>query len=497
MDVIQINERDLVAVAPTGLRKGQSVKAAGREILVLDDIPACHKIAVKEIAAGTGVVKYGCRFGVATEDIRQGQWVHTHNVRSELGGTASYRYEPELEGARTGEKEEAYFRGYWRQDGQAGIRNSVFVIPTVQCANASAQKLAARANALFPASEDFDGFVVLPHAYGCCQAGDDLSNLQKILAGLAHNPNAAGTLFVSLGCEVNAPSVFEPILGNVDPERVKILIMQEVGDEIEEGIRRCGQIHQTVSGFRRTPVPFSKLVVGVNCGGSDGLSGITANPLVGELSGMIIRRGGSVIMTEVPEMFGAEQFLMNRARDEKVYSAIVRMIDDYKAYFESHGESAAGNLTQGNQAGGLTTLEEKSLGCIQKGGTAVVTDVLSSGERFRKPGLVLLSSAGNDFIGVTSQIVAGCNLIVFTTGRGTPGGFAAPTFRISSNTAIHEHKPHWIDFNAGVLLEGRGLRETAAGLYDKVMETVNGQYRARNEVNGYFEIGIFKQGITI
>ncbi|MCE5264996.1 MAG: altronate dehydratase family protein [Deltaproteobacteria bacterium] len=497
MDVIRINDRDLVAVAPTGLRKGQSVKVGGREILVLADIPACHKMAVEEIVAGTGVVKYGCRFGVATEDIRQGQWVHTHNVRSELGGMASYRYEPKLEGAGTGQEEEAHFQGYLRRDGQAGIRNYVFVIPTVQCANASAQKIAARANVLFPASENFDGFVVLPHAYGCCQAGDDLVNMQKILAGLAHNPNAAGTLFVSLGCEVNAPSVFEPILGEVDPDTVKTLIMQEVGDEIEEGIRRCGQLHETVSAFRRTPVPFSKLVIGVNCGGSDGLSGITANPLVGEMSEMIIRRGGSVIMTEVPEMFGAEQFLMNRARDQEVYGAIVRMIDDYKAYFESHGESAAGNLTQGNQAGGLTTLEEKSLGCIQKGGTAVVTDVLSSGERFRKPGLVLLSSAGNDFIGVTSQIVAGCNLIVFTTGRGTPGGFAAPTFRISSNTAIYEHKPHWIDFNAGVLLEGRGLQETAAGLYDRVMETVNGQYRTRNEMNGYFEIGIFKQGITI
>ena len=497
MDVIQINGKDRVAVAPTGLSEGQSVRVAGREILVLEDIPACHKIAVEEIAAGTGLVKYGCRFGVATEDIRQGQWVHTHNVRSELGGMASYRYEPKLEGARTGQEEEAHFQGYLRKDGQAGIRNYVFVIPTVQCANASAQKIAARANALFPASENFDGFVVLPHAYGCCQAGDDLLNMQKILAGLAHNPNAAGTLFVSLGCEVNAPSVFEPILGDVDPDTVKILIMQEVGDEIEEGLKRCREIHEYASAFRRTSVPFSKLVVGVNCGGSDGLSGITANPLVGEMSEMIIRRGGSVIMTEVPEMFGAEQFLMNRARDQEIYGAIVGMINDYKAYFESHGESAAGNLTQGNQAGGLTTLEEKSLGCIQKGGTAVVTDVLSSGERFRKPGLVLLSSAGNDFIGVTSQIVAGCNLIVFTTGRGTPGGFAAPTFRISSNTAIHEHKPHWIDFNAGVLLEGRGIQETAACLYDRIAQTVNGEYRTRNEVNGYFEIGIFKQGITI
>jgi altronate hydrolase len=278
---------------------------------------------------------------------------------------------------------------------------------------------------------------------------------------------------------------------------VKILIMQEVGDEIEEGLKRCREIYEYVNPFRRTSVPFSKLVVGVNCGGSDGLSGITANPLVGEMSSMIIRRGGSVIMTEVPEMFGAAQFLMNRARDELVYNAIVGMIHDYKAYFESHGEPATGSLTQGNQAGGLTTLEEESLGCIQKGGTAVVTDVLLSGEQCRKPGLVLLSSTGYDFIGVTSQIAAGCNLIVFTTGRGTPGGFAAPTFRISSNTELYERKKHWIDFNAGVLLDGSGIGETAVALYEKIMQTVNGEYHARNEANKYFEIGIFKQGITI
>ncbi|HMK64292.1 MAG TPA: altronate dehydratase family protein [Thermodesulfobacteriota bacterium] len=497
MDVIRINEEDQVVVAPLGLHQGQSVWVGGREILVLDDIPPCHKMAVEKIPAGKRLLKYGCPFGVATQDIRQGQWVHTHNVRTELEGILSYRYEPGLEGAKTGEEQEGSFQGYVRKDGQAGIRNTIFVIPTVQCANASARKVADQANALFPVSECFDGFIALPHPYGCCQTGDDLLNTQKILAGLARNPNAGGTLFMSLGCEVNAPSVFVPILGEVDPEAVKILIMQEVGDEIEEGLDRCREIYDYVTSFRRTPVPFSKLVVGVNCGGSDGLSGITANPLIGEVSNRIIRRGGSVVMTEVPEMFGAEQFLMNRARDEAIFQSIVGMINDYKAYFESHHESAIGNLTQGNQAGGLTTLEEKSLGCIQKGGTAVVTDVLRSGERFRKPGLVLLSSAGNDFIGVTSQIAAGCNLILFTTGRGTPGGFAAPTFRVSSNTSLYERKKHWIDFNAGVLLEGRDLHETALLLYDRIVETINGAYHTRNEVNQYFEIGIFKQGITI
>ena len=497
MDVIRINERDPVAVAPVGLHKGQEVTVNGTKLLVLDDIPPCHKLAVQPIAKGSQVFKYGCPFGVATQDIQAGQWVHTHNVRTELEGVLTYHYEPQLAGAKAGEEKQATFQGYLRKDGQAGIRNYIFIIPTVQCANTSAQKIAAEANALYPVSANFDGFVVLPHAYGCCQTGDDLLNLQKTLAGLAHNPNAAGTLFLSLGCEVNAPSVFRPVLGEVDEAAVKIMIMQEVGDEIAAGLALCGQIHEYVRGFQRTELPFSKLVIGVNCGGSDGLSGITANPLVGELSSRVIRQGGSVIMTEVPEMFGAEQFLMNRAKDETVFNAVVGMINDYKAYFESFGESALGNLTQGNQAGGLTTLEEKSLGCIQKGGTAVVTDVLRAGERFREPGLVLLSSAGNDFIGITSQIAAGCNLIVFTTGRGTPGGFAAPTFRISSNSALYAQKKHWIDFNAGVLLEGEPLQKTADALYEKIMQTVNGEVQTRNEINKYFEIGIFKQGVTI
>jgi altronate hydrolase len=497
MDVIRINELDHVVVAPNGLRKGQTVVVNGREIVVRVDIPPCHKMAIDNIPAGTRVVKYGCPFGVAKEEIKQGQWVHTHNVRTELEGILSYQYEPNLDSSGVSQTEQQFFQGYSRKDGQAGTRNYIFIIPTVQCANTSAQKIASLANEMFPVSDNFDGFIVLPHAYGCCQTGDDLLNLQKILAGLAHNPNAAGTLFLSLGCEVNAPSVFKPVLGEVDNNTVKIMSMQEVGDEITEGLQRCKELYEYVKLSHRIPIPFSKLVVGVNCGGSDGLSGITANPLVGQMSGMIIERGGSVIMTEVPEMFGAEQFLMNRAENKDVYTAIVEMINNYKAYFESHGESAIGNLTQGNQAGGLTTLEEKSLGCIQKGGTAIVTDVLSSGERFRKPGLVLLSSAGNDFIGITSQIAAGCNLIVFTTGRGTPGGFAAPTFRISSNTALYEQKKHWIDFNAGVLLEGSDKQETAVALYEKVMKTVNGEYRTCNEVNKYFEIGIFKQGITI
>jgi altronate hydrolase len=497
MNVIQINELDQVAVAPIGLHKGEMVTVNGMQIEVLEDIPPCHKLAIQDIEKDARVLKYGCPFGVALQNIQKGQWVHTHNVRTELEGILSYQYEPKLDGAKVGMEDQRFFQGYLRKDGQAGIRNYIFIIPTVQCANASAQKIAAQANAMFPASENFDGFIVLPHAYGCCQTGEDLLNLQRTLAGLAHNPNAAGTLFLSLGCEVNAPSVFRPVLGEVDEAAVKIMIMQEVGDEIEAGLALCGQIHEYVRGFQRTELPFSKLVIGVNCGGSDGLSGITANPLVGELSSRVIRQGGSVIMTEVPEMFGAEQFLMNRAKDETVFNAVVGMINDYKAYFESFGESALGNLTQGNQAGGLTTLEEKSLGCIQKGGTAVVTDVLRAGERFREPGLVLLSSAGNDFIGITSQIAAGCNLIVFTTGRGTPGGFAAPTFRISSNSALYEQKKHWIDFNAGVLLEGEPLRKTADALYEKIMQTVNGESQTRNEINKYFEIGIFKQGVTI
>lgn len=467
-------------------------------ITVLEDIPACHKIAVTPIKKGTQVLKYGCPFGVATEDIAIGRWVHTHNVKSTLEGTMTYSYRPQATQTTPGNKASGkQFQGYLRKDGQAGIRNYVFVIPSVSCANGPARAITDQANKLFPVSDNFDGFIVLPHAYGCSQSGEDLLNLQKILTGVARSPNAGGVLFVSLGCEVNAVPTFRPLLADADPQAIKYLIMQEETDEIQAGLDLCRELHGYAAGFSRQPLPLSKLVLGLNCGGSDGLSGITANPLVGDMSDLAIPDGASVVMTEVPEMFGAEQFLMNRAQDRAVYDSIVDLINNYKLYFESHGETAHGNLTQGNQAGGLTTLEEKSLGCIQKGGVSPVTDVLLSGEHLRRPGLVLLSGPGNDFIGITSQIAAGCNLIVFTTGRGTPGGFAAPTFRISSNTALYEQKKHWIDFNAGGLLSGEDRQKLAAVLYERILDTANGTYRTRNEVNKYYEIGISKQGITL
>lgn len=498
MDCIQIIPTDQVVVSTRALRKGEVITVSTGDITVSEDIPPCHKVVVKPIKKGDQVLKYGCPFGVATEDIAVGRWVHTHNVKSMLEEAVSYSYEPQSSpaGHDSGDNTKS-FEGYLRKDGQAGIRNFIFVIPSVSCANGPAKAITDQANQLFTASANFDGFIVLPHTYGCSQSGDDLLNLQKILTGLALNPNAGGVLFVSLGCEVNAVPTFKPLLADADPRGIKYLIMQNETDEIAAGVTLCKDLHDYVTEFQRQPLPLSKLVLGLNCGGSDGLSGVTANPLVGDMSDLAIADGASVVMTEVPEMFGAEQFLMNRAQDREVYDSIVKLINDYKRYFESHGETAHGNLTQGNQAGGLTTLEEKSLGCIQKGGSSAVTDVLFSGEHLRRAGLALVNGPGNDFIGITSQIVAGCNLIVFTTGRGTPGGFAAPTFRISSNTALYEQKKHWIDFNAGGLLEGEDRKKMAAALYEAIMETANGVYRTRNEVNKYYEIGILKQGITL
>ncbi len=494
-DYILINQEDSVVVATQGLKKGEKIYVLDKTVCLNDDIPAGHKIAIKEIKKGEKIIKYGFPFGVASEDIGVGSWVHTHNVKANHENQI-YQYNPTCYSTFQPE-ENLVFQGYSREDGTAGIRNQVFIIPTVSCANGPVNKIAEMANIMFPKNENFDGFLPLCHHYGCSQTGKDLEYTQKILAGLAKNPNAGAVLIVSLGCEINSLDVFTPHLGEFNPDRIKFLILQECEDEFAVGLNLCKHLYGYATKFKREPQPIAKLAIGVNCGGSDGLSGITANPLVGEVSNRITAQGGTVVMTEVPEMFGAEQILMDRAENQKVFEKIVTLINDYKDYFNRYGEEAEDNPTQGNQAGGITTLAEKSLGCILKGGQATVTDVLKYGERIRKPGLVLLEGPGNDLVGVTAQIAAGCNLIIFTTGRGTPAGFACPTLRISTNSQLYNKKKHWNDFNAGSLLEGRAMSDSAKELLDLVIKVANGQVKTKTEINNYFEIGILRDGVTL
>lgn len=502
MDSIKINKDDTVAVALRPLEKGGAVNIDGGTVQILDDIPKAHKFALKDIAKGQEVVKYGNPIGAATTDIKKGQWVHDHNVSSDAdeGYRKEYVYSFDSERAIMPGVSGDTFLGYERKNGSAGIRNYLAVIPTVSCANGPLQRIAALASDKYKKTENFDGVIPLPHPYGCSQAGKDLETTGKIIAGLIQNANFGGILVISLGCEVNNLDQLRKYMGEYDATRVKLLVLQDCDDEFSCGLELCDGIYAEMEKDQRKPVNIDKLHIALNCGGSDGFSGITANALAGSLAEKLVLKGATVSMTEVPEMFGAEHMLMNRAVSREVFEDIAAMIRDYAEYFARHGENVNNNATQGNKAGGLSTIEEKSLGCIQKGGNCAVTEALKYGERASKKGLILISGPGNDLPGITGQIAAGAVLTVFTTGRGTPCGFAGPTFRISSNTALAEKKPGWIDFDAGRITEMPEERDRTLlkeELYDKVLEAVSGKYHTRNEKNGYYQIGILKDGVTL
>lgn len=439
-----------------------------------------HKVALEDIPQGTEVIKYGFSIGYATEDIRAGQQVHTHNVKTNLGEKLTYHYEPvryELPQVK-----EYTINAYIRENGEIGIRNDIWIVNTVGCVNKVAEKLA-----------NLTGAFYFPHPYGCSQLGDDHKLTQLILKGLIQHPNAGGVLVLGLGCENNNIASFQEILGEVNPERVKFLNTQDCEDEIEAGMKLIEELKAYANTFERQPVPLAKLKVGLKCGGSDGFSGITANPLIGQFSDLLIAAGGSTVLTEVPEMFGAETILMNRCKDEATFEKTVKLINDFKDYYTRHDQVIYENPSPGNKAGGITTLEEKSLGCTQKGGMATVVDVLDYGERVSTPGLNLLNGPGNDMVAVTNLVAAGCHMVLFSTGRGTPLGGPVPTIKIATNQNLAEKKKNWIDFNAAPMLEGQNLSEE---LLRYVMDVAEGLETA-NERNGYREIAIFKDGVTL
>lgn len=447
------------------------------------DLSTGHKRAVKEIKKGEDVIKYGFPIGHATEDIAVGDTVHTHNLKTNLSEKLTYTYTPQIKNFAP--LPEATFMGYLREDGQVGIRNDVWIVNTVGCVNKTAEEIAHKTGAL-----------TFPHPFGCSQLGDDQSVTQSILCGLINHPNAGGVLVLGLGCENNNITELKKVLGEYNPSRVEFLNAQDAEDDVEAGTEAVNRLKAYASGFKRQRVPFSALKVGLKCGGSDGLSGITANPLVGRFSDLLIRYGGTTMLTEVPEMFGAETLLMNRCESKEVFDKTVNLINDFKDYFMRHNQVIYENPSPGNKAGGITTLEEKSLGCVQKGGTSAVTDVLTYGEKPKKPGLNLLNGPGNDIVAITNLTAAGAHMILFTTGRGTPVGAPIPTVKISTNSALAEHKPNWIDFDAGVLAAGADADETTRKLFDLCIEIAEGK-KTRNEERGYREISIFKDGVTL
>ena len=492
---LKINPADSVVVCLSAKQKGDIIEVDGQRITINQDTPAGHKILIKDVAEGEDIIKYGYPIGHAQQALKAGDWVNEHNLKTNLSGTLEYTYQPldiQLNIAHEGRT----FLGYKRQNGDVGIRNEIWIVPTVGCVNGIAEKLAEKLRQEINCQR-IDAIYAWHHNYGCSQLSDDHENTRKILRDICLHPNAGAVLVLSLGCENNQPDDFMTMLGDYDKSRIRLLVTQKVeGDEIEEGMRILRELYDIASKDQREEVPVSELRVGLKCGGSDGLSGITANPLVGRFSDYIVSVGGTTVLTEVPEMFGAEQLLMNRARNEEVFDKTVKLINDFKEYYQKHDQPVYENPSPGNKAGGITTLEDKSLGCTQKSGAGEVCDVLFDGDNLTVQGLNLLNGPGNDMVAVTNLGCAGCHLVLFTTGRGTPFGGFVPTIKISTNSELAKKKSNWIDFNAGDIAEGVSFDDKLSDLTDLIVETVNGRQTV-NERYDSRDIALFKTGVTL
>ena len=497
MKTIKINPTDNVAVSVDLIKAGSALEVDGVEITALSDIPPGHKIAIRDISKDSEVIKYGYPIGQATDNIKFGEHVHTHNVTTLLEGQLEYTYQPiemsEIAGNGIFDKA-AHFMGYKRENGTVGIRNEIWVIPTNGCVNSTVMNIAKNAEKLLKGN--IDGVYAFPHPYGCSQYGDDHERTKRTLCSIARHPNAGGVLIVGLGCENNHIQGMREMLSDVDESRIKFLNTQDVNDEFEEADTLMKEIIDIVAHDKRESVPMSELIVGLECGGSDGFSGITANPLLGVFTDRIINEGGSVILTEVPEMFGAETILMNRCINEEVFQKTVDLINNFKAYFINHNQPVYENPSYGNRLGGITTLEDKSLGCTQKAGSAKVVDVLAYSEILQNKGLNLLNAAGNDLVASTALAASGAHILLFTTGRGTPYGAPIPTVKISSNTELYKKKPGWIDFDAGALLVGISMNELSDEFYNYIVKVLNGEVLTKTEINNARDLTIFKTGVT-
>lgn len=493
--LILVHDTDDAAVALCDLKSGQVWPVEGHgEVALLEDIPAGHKVALRNIGEGEDVIKYGYPIGRAASAICRGEHIHTHNLKTKLEGLLEYTYAPKPVPAAFGQREELFFDGYMRSDGRVGVRNELWIVPTVGCVNTTARILAEEAKKRW--GGEVDDVCALTHNVGCSQLGTDQETTMKLLAGLIHNPNVGGVLVLSLGCENNHLDVFRPYIGDVDEKRIKFLVTQEAEDEYAAGMDRLAQLVEEMRTDRRRRVSAEHLTVGFKCGGSDGFSGITANPLCGRLSDRLVRAGGSAILTEVPEMFGAETLFMARCASREVFDQTVQLINGYKNYFMRYDQPIYENPSPGNKEGGISSLEEKSLGCTQKGGTAPVAGVLDYGGQITHRGLNLLTGSGNDQVSCTNLAASGAAILCFTTGRGNPFGGIVPTVKIATNSALAQHKPHWIDFDAGCILE-EGAAAVTEDFVRYILDVASGKVHTRNEDNGYKEISIFRDGVIL
>ena len=492
---LKINPADNVVVAITDLKAGEIISDEGADVVLKEDVPAGHKVTLKKLTEGENVIKYGYPIGHVRQDVEAGKWINENQIQTNLSGLLEYTYNPVKVELDIPQKN-LTFKGYRRKNGEVGIRNEVWIIPTVGCVNGIVNQLATNLRKETN-GEGVDAIVAFPHNYGCSQLGDDHENTKKILRDMVKHPNAGAVLVVGLGCENNQPDVFREFIGEYDEERVKFMISQKVeGDEVEAGMSLLREIYAKAKEDKREEVPLSELRVGLKCGGSDGFSGITANPLLGMFSDFLVAQGGTSVLTEVPEMFGAETILMDRCRTKELFDQTVSLINDFKEYFLSHGEPVGENPSPGNKAGGISTLEDKALGCTQKCGKAYVDGVMAYGDRLQVKGLNLLSAPGNDLVASTALASCGCHIVLFTTGRGTPFGTFVPTMKISTNSNLAKNKPSWIDFNAGIIVENEPMEKTCERFIDYIIRVASGE-QVNNEKKDYREISIFKNGVTL
>lgn len=492
--VIRIHPADNVLVSLRDLTAGEVIEYQGITLTLGLPLARGHKIALAPLAQGDQIIKYGLPIGHATATIAPGEHVHYHNLATNLNDLDEYRYQPELAEVST-TLPDREIQIYRRQDGQVGIRNELWILPTVGCVNALAKQMKQQIerNADLGA---IDGVHLFSHQYGCSQLGQDHLNTRTLLQNLAHHPNAGGVLVVGLGCENNQIAAFRETLGDVDESRIRFMVCQQQDDEVGHGVGLLTELLARMKEDKRQPGRLGELKFGLECGGSDGLSGITANPLLGCFSDYVIQHGGTSVLTEVPEMFGAERILMSRCQDEQTFDKTVLMVNEFKQYFIDHQQPIYENPSPGNKAGGISTLEEKSLGCTQKAGQSQVVDVLPYGARLQRPGLNLLSAPGNDAVATSALTGAGCHMVLFSTGRGTPYGGPAPTVKLATNSDLARRKPHWIDFNAGSLIEGIPMSHLLEQFVDLIVDIANGKPTC-NERNDFRELAIFKSGVTL
>ncbi len=494
---IKINRADNVCVALSDLKSGQSVVVDGNKVILTDDIERGHKFALTDFKTDDAIIKYGFPIGYAKENIQCGSHVHTHNIKTGLSDNISYSYTPsENTDFNSNVKEDRkFFMGYERSDGKVGVRNEIWIVPTVGCVNSIATAIAKECKEY--ECENIDAIVAFNHPYGCSQMGDDQENTRQALAGIINHPNAGGVLVLGLGCENSNIEVLKQYIGKYDDKRVMFLQCQDEADEIEAGTEIVKKLVENAKKVSRTKASIDRLIIGMKCGGSDGLSGISANPLVGRFSDMLTNNGGSTILTEVPEMFGAETILMDRCVNFKVFEKTVHLINDFKDYFRRHNQTIYENPSPGNKKGGISTLEDKALGCTQKSGASKVMDVLPYAKELTVKGLNLLCAPGNDLVASTALAISGAQIVLFTTGRGTPFACAVPTVKIASNSQLASKKSNWIDFDAGRLLaDGMNMDILSEEFFDFVIDVANGK-RVKSEEDGYRDLAIFKQGVTL